>query len=390
MEPAPRTPLKPSAPAPEEEEELEEPEEGDTAGQFKYQFDRATQGVRRQFTDPDSPLRRHAFKALLALGILLLAYWYFFLRPQPGTLSVQAALIDDDSKKLAGAAVSLAFADGSPAHEDTITDETGRAVLAGVPSQSDLVLTVRPSDGKLEPFTARVRISSGESKALAAAIGVRTGLRFVADHYDLSLPANCQQTLQVPVANAGQQPETASLVADDDTGFLKPLPDVESLSTGETAVFSVAVSAKQAAAGKLRIKDTTRSAKVSVQVSDQAPNMEAAFAKTQAQDFTASAAELPVRQASQVTISNTAPEGAPPLTDLNVSVRGDVADWVTLSDLDFIDAANQKGGLEPGKDVIFTYKITVPAGTQPGPYTGILHVSSACDEKNLPLNLVVG
>ncbi len=387
MEPPEPTPEAPAAPEEEEEEEeLEEPEEGDTAGMVKYQFAKLFRSV---FSKKNRAAILKALpKLLLVLGIVALVYWYFFVKPQPGTLFLQASVYDAQ-ENVVGAAVSLTYADGTLVRE-TITDEGGAASIADVPSEQDLVLKITPSNPKYEAYTNRIRLASRQNKRVDAKIGKKTGLAFAGPAFSLQVPAGCQRTLVVEVENKGTKEEVVTLVPDENLApYARPLSSLEFLSPGDVLPVPVVLSsAPEDFTGSLRIQGTSKKVEVTIQHAEKPPVLQVDFDKTDAADFQVSTAQLPMIRKSQVRIKNAGDPVAPSLSELNVSISGDFASWVAL-DLQPVEEANRQGGLPPGKQLFFGYTVEVPAGTGAGPYSGRLKVTGSCDEVTIPLNLVV-
>ncbi|MBU1197129.1 hypothetical protein KJ765_01305 [Candidatus Micrarchaeota archaeon] len=386
MEPIQRSQPAPARATPraeEEEEELEEPEEGDYVNVFKYQFAKFWRNAR-------DPIKKNAPKFLLAIGIIALAYWFFFIKPQPGTLNIEAAYIDNNERQVIGAAVSLSYADGTPAVDETITDENGFVTLVGVPAEEPLVLRITPSSSKYDSYRTTIELSSQQTRRIEALLGKKTGLAFMQDHYDLSLPAGCSRTLPIEIENRGSKEEVVTLVADEDmVEYVRPLSSIDFIAPGEIITVPVVVRAGDGDyEGNIRFKETALGTRLTVKESQDIPKLSVRFDKSNAADFQTDSSALPAVMKSQVIISNNGRTGTPYLTDINISVSGDLIPWVAL-DLELVDEANRKGGIAPEKDVLFGYTVIVPIGTPTGPYTGRLRVQSACDEVHIPLNIVV-
>ncbi|MFH1199929.1 MAG: hypothetical protein V1708_02585 [Candidatus Micrarchaeota archaeon] len=384
----PQQPVPSRVPAPAieapEEEELEEPEEGDAVGMLRYNAEKLWVHWR-------GPIRRNFVKGVFVLALLAVAFWYFFARPQPGTVILSVVRVDSDGAGVPSL-ITATYEGGTTAAEGLITDETG-VVRIPLAAGKGFSVRVAPVSAKLRAITSsQSALSSREQRGVEIQVGAKTGLKFVSDPVSVSLGAKCSRTISVTVANEGQAQEAAELVPDEGlSGFLRSTGLGEPIEPGDAVAIPVKLTAggeEGQASGKIRIKGTTVSLPVSIASGNSPSKLEVGFDKPEAKDFTGPAGAEIVKK-SNVMVKNAAAPDSVALTDISVAVYGDFIPWHSL-DLAKIDQANAEEGIPPGGQELFQFTIRVPADTPPGPYIGRLEVSSSCGSVSIPLNAQIG
>ncbi|MFH1107119.1 MAG: hypothetical protein V1787_04455 [Candidatus Micrarchaeota archaeon] len=365
----------------EDEEELEEPEEGDYAGLAKYQALRLWFRVR-------GPLKRYWLPLLVLVAIVGLGYWYYFARPQPGSIVLRVMQVDEDKGVLA--TVSLAYEDGNPVGGELLTDPNGLVVLNGVPAGRDLQLQVTPLSSKLKPALKFVSaLDSRESRKAEVQVGRKTGLKFISSGYSAVVASKCSRSLLVEVENTGVSDEALAITAEGQVADLVRPTQSDVIEPETQVLVPVRITAKSGGgdvSGSLRIRGTTVSVPLEVTVKETRPRLDVSFDQPDAKDFTAPPGTV---KKSYVIIRNGGGADSAPITDVNVSVKGDFANWASVTETDQIADANAGDGIPAERTASFLFTVSVPMDALPGQYVGKLEVASSCDTHNILLNAVI-
>ena len=331
------------------------------------------------------PLKKYSLIIIEGILIIAVLYWYFAVRLQPGTITVTVGELDSD-RMIPGATISISMA-GNVIKEGT-TDDQGNAVFGGVPAGETLSISVDSPISDLESGPSSITLQSAENRKVEVKLERKTELKVESGNVNLKLGQNCEKKVDVAISNAGTADEEAELVASDG---LESIAKIEggkiALVGGDSGILSATISTPNEGKieGKLRIKGTEKGITVSVERSAKSPKTDVSFERSEAKDFRVQTSDLPVTKTSQVRIRNNGDYDAPPLSDLKVETEGDVSEWITI-DKQPINEINGKGGILPSSEgVLFTFSITVPAGTTKGTYSGRLKVSSACGDSQTSL-----
>ena len=333
------------------------------------------------------PLKKYIPIIIAGIVIIAALYWYFAIRPQPGTITVIVSELDSD-RMIPGATISISLA-GNVIKEGT-TDDDGSAVFGGVPTGEQLSVSVDSPISGLDSGPSTIALASAENGEVDVKLERKTELKIDSGNVNLKLGPACAKKVDVAITNAGTADEEAELVASDG---LESIAKIEggkiTLFGGDVGTLSATISAPEEGKieGMLRIRGTQKGISVSVERSAKSPKTDVSFERSEAKDFRVSTTDLPVTKTSQVRIRNNGDYDAPPLSDINVQTEGEVSEWITI-DKQPIDEINGNGGIQPSSEgILFTFSITVPAGTAKGTYSGRLKVSSSCG--NLPTSLYV-
>ena len=339
-------------------------------------------------------LKRNLVIIILVLVIGGGLLWYFVLRPQPSSLIVEVAKLDEEGG-LGSASVSVLDSSGKSLAEG-ISDDDGFASFDNLPSEQDLSLRVEAPSNDYNTVSKTVRLKSGE-KATTQKVDVdlKTGLKFDNPSLSLNLALGCSKDIQITLNNKGKADESGTIVASDSIAdYVKleasdiPVPAGSSASVLATAKAAKVNAKPTDVSGEVRLKFTKEKMKLSIKASGDAPKLSVSFDHGDAKVFSVKSSALPATKKSQVSVKNNGKKTAIPLTGVTAQVEGDVAQWVKL-DLSQLEEANSGDGIAALGQAFIGFEMTVPEGTKPAPYDGRFTVKSDCGSVTTPLTVTV-
>ncbi len=309
---------------------------------------------------------------LIVVGLVVLigAYVYLFVLPKPGTIDLEVLELDVKDKYFSDADVEITDEAGNTVATPILED--GIAVVTGVPSGTDLTITVSPTKAGYAMGRASVTLASGGRSSVTIYVPKAAALE-LGSIPEQTIGTGCSKTLSVTVTNNGETDFAVELVAEPDD-FRKAFWSEESktVSAGSTESFSFTVTAPQAGeslSGTVRAKYTFA---------------ETSFSATLVEppEMRVDPGEIDIRCSGgacedvQVTINN---YGKSDLTDLKYELSG-----VTESDVQIVGFENKP--VKPNRRTTFFVRGSAGGAGK----VGKLKIISGCGEEELPITIKGG
>ncbi|MBI5177479.1 hypothetical protein HY995_05340 [Candidatus Micrarchaeota archaeon] len=340
-------------------------------------YDDEGEGLSGKVAEISSAVAGHAKLILLAVLLLGLVGYYFFLYPKP--VSARVSVREIDAFPIEGAEVVFEDDSGNTLGAAQLTDPSGTAFFSNLPPRS-VRLRARAGMAYGEYYDTADLSGSGD-KIIAVLLEKKNDIRIAFHNIPTALSEGCSDNFVLAVANGGEDPFETEIAIEGNALFAGAFSAPDGKKTvfpKESENFTIRAAVPKVegdsntATGKMRVKRTTKEISFGIPVDSLVrPSLspsEVRFQKGGNPVFLMSLENTGKQPLSNIAIS------VSPETNLKAYCGEDGSQCFKLERL----AGGEVRSLAPQSKLDFGLRITQPTEIPPGDYLAQLVVRATC------------